>query len=207
MPNTLTAVQKPRVQLSRWLQHSTQAVAWRSVASLLHRLERHTGLVERAKEVLKEDTFLEALFSDTNRDVNPALLTLVHAYSNRPGARDEVFMPAPLPASLAGPAYGVCSKRAFPNEHDMQDCVGDVYWLFDKGAATPYLAEVFTGGLPDHRLPHVRRRTVTGGHIARVLGAKADFVRFLPDGVKRVLFTQWCVQAMFLHLLVPSQQL
>lgn len=207
--DTPATVQKPRVQLSRWLQHSTQAVAWRSVASLLHRLEHHTGLMEQAKEVLKEATFLEALFSDTSRSINPALLTLVHAYSRRPaGTRDEGFMSAPLPASLAGPTVGVGSEGPLhvENGDDASDSVGDVFWLFDKGAATPYLAEVFTDGLPDNRLPHVRRRTVKGGYISRVLGADVDFVRVVADGVKRVMFTQWCVLPACLPRLLSSLQ-
>lgn len=185
-------MQKPSVRLHSWLQDSTQAVAWRSVGNLLRRLENHTGQVQQAKGLLKGGSFLDALFAG-DRGVNPAVLTLVHAYACKPSEDDAGFMPAPLPAavSTAGPTLRAGNQG---DEGGLKDSLGELYWLFDEGAATPHLAEVFTAGLPDNRLPHVRQRAVKGGHIARVLGAETDFVRIVPEASKRCLFGPWCVQ-------------
>jgi hypothetical protein len=168
-------------------------------------MEYHTGDVGRARNCLKdalectrplEGSFLDVLFGGARilLNVNPAILTMVHAYDHKSCEGETGFMPAPLPALTASSSACADLQQAVPEEGRLQHIVGEVYWLFDEGAANPYLAEVFTEGVPDERLPHVRQRTVVGGHIARVLGVRQHYVRVVPHAKKKYLFTKWCVQ-------------
>ena len=172
----LAAAQKPRILLNDWLSDASRShgVLWSTVQGLLERMEEHDPRqVARAREQLAQD--LEP--GPSQGTANPAVVALVRACGLRQGSAPQ---PRPQPNTT-----GYCDASL---KEGWGKCTGSS----GDGAEAPYLAEVFTAGLPEGRLPYQHTRTADKGDLARVLGAQNHFVRHVPHSAKRILFTSWC---------------
>ena len=125
----------------------------------------------------------EALFEFTpcSPAVNPAVLTSTVVHYDKATARNRPNLQ--VSRSLQHP---------LPGESDNLARRIGVSWLFGDGAASACLAEVFSDGLPDSRLPYCSERAKEGHAIARVLGRDIDFVRLVPEAATRLAFSQGC---------------
>jgi hypothetical protein len=186
-------VQRPRIKLGGWLQHSTQSVETRELRMVMERLKQHEpDTYSSVAAGLQAGTMPTLLFCPDLCTVNPALLYMMHALQcASPSSRSRLPSTPCTAAQLSGQNRDDSAEQMCDAGEDSDAAVGEVWWLFDS--ATPYLAEVFPhGAVPGRRLPHMDKSSIRGRHVARVLGRRSKFVKLVAHSARMCLFTAWC---------------
>jgi hypothetical protein len=172
-------MQRPRVALGEWLQHSTQTADIRELQAVCQRLMRHERpLYDAAAKIVQSGVLPDALFQSQSHTVNPALLFMMHACTSGlgRGSQDEIVPPV-LVANI-------------PADSTNRADVGEVWWLYSGGR--PYLAEVWVDGeVPESRLPHLDRGTIKGRLVSRPLGQRAPPIKLSPQSIAKCIYSEW----------------
>ena len=190
-------MQKPSPRLHHWLQHRGESVTRTQLTAMVSRLiwqaeqKRIPDVVAQARSVLAKcgGNLEEAMFRSSPPEANPAILSIVH-YCDSTRLANNAWISAPVPRPLMPSSSALGDPSG--STASLSGCIGDVFWLFGIGAAQPFLAEVFTRGLPERRLPYCPRTVPSGEHVARVIGQAKHFVKLVPASAKRFPFTDGC---------------
>jgi hypothetical protein len=177
-------VQKPQTTLGQWLRSSTEAVPVQSLHLLMDRFKKHERKQHTATAILLGSGMMpDLLYSASSRNINPAMLCLMHA-CGMARTSNQALLPA-LPEPVAStPPPTLCTHSGDTSTHEL----GEMWWLFD---ADPYLAEVFKNGIvPGSRLPHMDRTAVNGDHVARILGCDRPRTKLVQKKAAMCLYTR-----------------